>query len=362
MVTNKITPEKGITSFMRNHKYFRNIYYLSAVIGIFPFFLQRSGRFSSYLLFIISTTVTLYVSFTLIILNYIFFSKPLKDKNMVTSMDVVLQACLLTTHSILYIISAATSIWRVSAVRKIVEILEEVDVLLNSRSRKEYDLQDIVCFIINFIIFSWMLYAEESFICALPYAAMITNTYLATSQFSVMTSLISNRLEEACKSLNDLRKNTKPSCHQRKVTILSDVHDKLCDASEFLESFSLLITLILIVSFIGLTAIAFFMYNHQNMQKLFDLRYLLSRDPKSFSPTDKLLWFVFTLAIVWRIAASSSQLTEKVFLFYQVILINHFNLFNAERDEFYANYSAKYTLQATILAEHPFSNLIKLLA
>ncbi|CAH1397665.1 unnamed protein product [Nezara viridula] len=106
------------------------------------------------------------------------------------------------------------------------------------------------------------------------------------SQFSVLTSLISNRLEEACESLNDLRRSVIPS-YQQKVTALSDVHGRLCDASELLQSFGFLLTAILILSFLGLTAIAFFFYNHQVLSKMLDFSYMLSRDPKNNSPMSK---------------------------------------------------------------------------
>ncbi|KAE8573545.1 Gustatory receptor 31 [Halyomorpha halys] len=320
MASNISFPEEGNVSILKNHKYFRNIYYLSTAIGSFPFLLQRGPGIASYFFVIMSATVTIFVLYCTIVNNYRFFTKQPMEGKLVTTMEITLHGCLVITHSILYITSAATSIWRVRAVRQIVEILQEVDVLLNRPLRKDYDFLDFLCFFLNSLICLWLMYAIECTDYIFFMSVMTTNTFLATSQFSVLSSLISNRLREACKSLKELRKGIRPVCHHtQKMTILSEVHDKLCDASQFLQSFGLLVTVIIIVSFMGLTVVAFFFYNHHTLQHLIDVHYLLSRDPKNFPPTDKILWSLYTLAIIWKISSSSSKLTEKTQEFNQLL-------------------------------------------
>ncbi|CAH1397673.1 unnamed protein product [Nezara viridula] len=127
------------------------------------------------------------------------------------------------------------------------------------------------------------------------------------SQFSVLASLINSRLEGACETLNELKMRSDSPYKDQKVAILSDVHNKLCDAGEILHnSLTCLLTVIIAVSFVGIIVLTFYMYSDQERNENFDIRLLLFQD-------EKVLLIISFFTTIWKIAASSSKLTQKVF-------------------------------------------------
>ncbi|CAH1397677.1 unnamed protein product [Nezara viridula] len=127
------------------------------------------------------------------------------------------------------------------------------------------------------------------------------------SQCSVLSSLITSRLEEACETLNELKMRTDSPYKDQKVAILSNVHNKLCDAGEILHnSLTCLLTVMIAVCFVGITVLTFHLYSAHERNENFDIRLLLFQD-------EKVLLIISFFTTIWKIAASSSELTQKVF-------------------------------------------------
>ncbi|CAH1397670.1 unnamed protein product [Nezara viridula] len=115
------------------------------------------------------------------------------------------------------------------------------------------------------------------------------------------------RLEGACEILNELKMRSDSPYKDQKVAILSDVHNQLCDAGEILHnSLTCLLTVIIAVCFVGITVLTFHLYSAQERNENFDIRLLLFKD-------DKVLWIISFFTTIWKISASSSALTQKVF-------------------------------------------------
>nr|XP_014292013.1 putative gustatory receptor 28a [Halyomorpha halys] len=128
------------------------------------------------------------------------------------------------------------------------------------------------------------------------------------------------------------------------VAILSDVHNKLCDACETLQtSFAWLLSVLIAVSFVGVTVLTFFMYRSQKMSDHFDIQRLLFED-------DRTLWIVCFLSITWNIAASTSELTQKTKEFNHIL---HHLMANDKSNELIRN--EKLLLHLTMRREVVFT-------
>lgn len=306
---------KRATSILSTHKYLRIVYYLSAAIGISPFLLESDHYLISYSLGILSIISVTLLGYSISIINYSSFYELSMDEELVISMEKVLVTCVLSTHSILFFISVGTSRWRVRPIRQIIATLEEVDSMLEQRLREEYYFQDFLCFFLNVLLIAWQAYIYNSFAYRFFSIVITINVWLTASQFSVLARLISDRLRNACESLNELKKTIELPHQEEKVGMLSSAHGKLCDASEALQAtFGLLITVLTIISFMGLTVVTFYLYNSPNLHNIFDIRFSLFDAPDR-PPVENILWMIYTLTICWIIVASSSDLTEKVSFF-----------------------------------------------
>ncbi|CAH1397668.1 unnamed protein product [Nezara viridula] len=206
----------------------------------------------------------------------------------------------------MHIITAINSTWRVRAVHQIIGIIEEVDAVLNIPLGMDFTPSDLLVSSLNVLLVFYHCFNEPQFIYSFLTFIVATNIWLAMSQFSVLASLINSRLEGACESLDELKMRSDSPYKDQKVAILSDDHNKLCDAGEILHTaFSSLLTVLVAVCFIGIIETSFYLYTVQKRNKNFDIRLLLLHD-------ETIWWIVFFLIITCKTAASSSHLTQKV--------------------------------------------------
>ncbi|CAH1397675.1 unnamed protein product [Nezara viridula] len=297
-------------------------------ITVFTFYtygvLKRNENFDILLLFqdetvlrsyffgILSVTATLSIGFIAIGLNYWFISslslfEETAGQEFLAKAELIMLLCFINSLSMMHITAASTSIWRGRAVREIINILDEVDASLNNRSKMDFGPSDLVASCLNFFVVVWRCCnSQGNIVWPLYFSVLSINLWLAIAQFSVLASLINSRLEAACESLNELKMRSDSPYKDQKVAILSDVHNKLCDAGEILHTaFAWLLTVLVAVCCLGIIALTFYMYGVQRIIKYFDIRLLLFED-------DKVLWIICFFTITWKIAASASELTQKV--------------------------------------------------
>ncbi|CAH1397666.1 unnamed protein product [Nezara viridula] len=291
---------------LSTHKYFRFIYSLSAVFGVFPFILHRGRYRISYFFSVLSVIICIFVGFVAMVLSHLFLFVLPKGKNFVLKAELVLLLCFTVSLSTMHIITASTSIWRVRAVRQIIGILEEVDAILSIRLKMDFGLSDLTAISLNLLLDCWLFYQTQSIHYIMFGLILVTNIWLVISQFSVLASLINSRLEGACECLNELKMRPDSPYKDQKVAILSDVHNKLCDAGEILHTaFAWMLTIMIAMCFVGIIVLTFNIYASYRRDNNFDIRLLLFQD-------DKLLWILYYFTVTWKIASSSSQLNQKV--------------------------------------------------
>ncbi|CAH1397674.1 unnamed protein product [Nezara viridula] len=245
-------------------------------------------------------------SFALILsYSYVFTSK---GSEYLEKADKVTLLCFVNSLAIMHITTASTSIRRVRDLRQIIGILEEVDAILNIHLQLDFCLSDFLALSLNFlVIFCRSHRAGYEIGEILLSVILVSNIWLAMSQFSVLSSLITSRLEEACETLNELKMRSDSPYKDQKVAILSNVHNKLCDAGEILHTaFTCLLTVMIAVCFVGITVLTFHLYSAHERNENFDIRLLLFQD-------EKVLLIISFFTTIWKIAASSSELTQKVF-------------------------------------------------
>ncbi|CAH1397667.1 unnamed protein product [Nezara viridula] len=248
----------------------------------------------------------LWVGLQAVFLHYLFIFVKRRGGKYVEKAELVLLVCFTTGLSIVHITTAGTSVWRVRAVRQIIGILEEVDAILSIRLKMDFGLSDLTAISLNFFIFVWLSRRTKRIIYAMFSFIVVTTVWLAMSQFSVFASLINRRLEGACESLDELKMRSDSPYKDQKVAILFDVHNKLCDAGEILHTaFSCIMTIMIAMCFVGIIVPTFYLYTVQKRNGYFDIHLLLLRD-------ETVLWIAFFFTITWKLAVSSSELTQKV--------------------------------------------------
>lgn len=300
------------------NKYVLAVFFISKLIGIFPYDL-KDNRFTYSILFCIVS----FISFVCLLggISYIIIALYTGHNTIrwIDSREKLAYQWLMISVTSLYVTSLCTSYFRVPAINQILESLDKGDVLLIGAAnppqiQATFFLKNLLggmCIVLIFIFLPWSMstIVYRIFICLIA-----SSLWLTSCQYSALSYLIGSRLAEVCSSLEDLQRVRNHLLSSKTVTALSAAHNRLCDISITLnDSYGILITVLVVVCFFVMAACSFLVYNGAYVYHHPFALYFSPRDLHDVPhPTIRILWIILSLVSIWQTTGSSYFVCEKV--------------------------------------------------
>ncbi|KAE8573672.1 Gustatory receptor 29a [Halyomorpha halys] len=313
-------PRKAGNKLFQFTKHVRIIFSLSRLIGIFPFRLTRERTSLSIPFAIYSIITNCFVIFFITNAAIVLFETKHLSKSVPLEREKFVIMIVFIAATGFYVYSTLSSLSRARYLNDISEELEYVDRLMyrtcHIKRRANYRIRFYIGGGLVFLHVLYMVNVRQ--INRLNEILIYSSVWLVTSQFSVLTDVITSRLRELCKCQNHILRmgNFRKRCDV--VVALTEIHSKLCDVCSILRnSYKRLLTVLITVCFVRTVTSLFYVYVNV-LNDVFDISCIIPLR-KEVRPMNQITAVLFTAYTMWEIVADSNEISDEIEKFYVIL-------------------------------------------